>query len=318
MAPSRLLVSVLLLGGLLLPQEAELDGFRLLVEAARLLGDAGLGGPIWLDPEGNPLPFVTDAEVVDFLATARVIDRREIGHGITNPEQLLLERDGTRAHAVFHDVNVHKTRQQLDGQLVMFFRDSYTNNVAAYELSRLLGITNVPPAVVRKVGSNKGSVQMWLEQAIEEVERRQRGINPPGTWRLAGADMWVFDNLINNIDRTQENFVYDSQWNLWYIDHTRAFGRGRRLPSPERVKRCSRRLWQALRELDEAEVRRVLQPYLGTYEIAGVLHRHQRLLTLIEERIAQRGEERVLFSYRDPRPPVVVQTENVDIPAPPP
>ena len=122
--------------------------------------------------------------------------------------------------------------------------------------------------------------------------------------------MWIFDNLINNIDRTQENFVYDSQWNLWYIDHTRAFGRNRNLPSPGRVKRCSRRLLQSLRELDEAEVRRVLQPYLDTHEFAGLLHRHKRLLSLIEEKIADRGERRVLFSYPDAPPSIVVPTED--------
>ena len=110
--------------------------------------------------------------------------------------------------------------------------------------------------------------------------------------------MWVFDNLINNIDRTQENFVFDSQWNLWYIDHTRAFGRNRQLPSPERVKRCSRRLLQALRELDEAEVRRVLRPFMGSSEITGLLHRRQLLLTLIGEKLAEQGEGRVLFSYQ--------------------
>jgi len=165
MNPTSLLVSVLLLAGPLLPQEAELDGSGAVLEAPGLPDDTGRSQPIWLDPEGNPLPFTTDAEVVDFLATARVVDRRRVGTGVTDPEKLLLERGGIRAHAIFHDVDVEKTRLRLRGQVVMFFRDSYANNVAAYELSRLLGITNVPPAVVRKVDSTKGSLQMWLEEA---------------------------------------------------------------------------------------------------------------------------------------------------------
>ena len=67
------------------------------------------------------------------------------------------------------------------------------------------------------------------------------------------------------------------------------------------MKRCSRRLWQALRELEEAEVRRVLQPYLGIYEINGLVARKELLIALIQERIDERGEAAVLFSYEQGR-----------------
>ena len=253
---------------------------------------------VWLGPDGEPLPFETVEEVVDFLATASVHEDSGVGTGITLPRKLLLERDGVRAHAIFHTVALEKRREKLrGGKIVNFFRDHYANNVAAFELSRMLGLTNVPPAVVRKVGRDKGSVQLWIEGSHTEQQRRELGIDPPGDWRLTAKDMVVFDNLINNIDRNQGNILFDANWDLWFIDHTRAFSRVRELPSPARVRRCSRQLLQALRDLDPVEVQRRLKPLLGIYEIRGLLARRDLLLDLIEERMTATSEMAVLFDY---------------------
>jgi hypothetical protein len=273
--------------------------------------------PLWLDPDGEPLPFNSVQEVLDFLATAKVMGSQTLGTGITLPRKLLLERDGVRAHAIFHTVAIEKRRERLrGGKVVRFFRDHYANNVAAFELSRMLGMSNVPPAVVRKIGRDKGSVQLWIENSKTETERRQEKIVPPGDWRLTAKDMLVFDNLAHNIDRNQGNILYDADWNLWFIDHTRCFSRIKQLPSPGRVRRCSRRLWQALQDLDEEEVRRRLKPYLGIYEIKGLLARRELLIDLIEERIATTGEGFVIFDYDDPL--AATETAEPDVPEAPP
>ena len=312
---AAIVVAVSLQAGPLLPQLEELDGLGAEPEATELTGGEGRGRPMWLDPEGSPLPFADVDETLEFLAEAEVLRSWSIPTGSTQPRKLLLEREGVRAHAIFHDVDVQRRRERLrGGKVVYFFRDHYANNVAAFELSRLLGMSNVPPAVVRR----EGSVQLWIEHGLTEAERRQQEIVPPGEWRLTARDMQIFDNLVNNLDRNQGNVLYDAHWNLWYIDHTRAFNRGRELPSPERVKRCSRRLWRALRELDEAEVRRVLAPYLGGHEIDAILHRRELLLTLIRERIDRQGEEAVLFIYGDAAGPVAAGAEKREPPAPPP
>ena len=312
-----IVVAVSLLAGPLLAQETVLDGRGAGSGAPAAPIDADRRRPVWLDAEGSPLPFANADEVLEFLAEAEVLRHWPIDTGITEPRKLLLERDGVRAHAVFHDVDVRRRRERLRGdRVVYFFRDHYANNVAAFELSRLLGMTNVPPAVVRRVGRREGSVQLWIEGTITEAERRQQDVAPAGEWRLVVRDMQVFDNLTNNPDRNLGNVLYDARWNLWYIDHTRAFNRSSELPSPERVKRCSGRLWKALRELDEGEVRRALQPYLEDQEIAAILRRRELLLTLIRERIAQQGEAAVLFSYEDSSGSAVVRTEETQAPPP--
>lgn len=53
-------------------------------------------------------------------------------------------------------------------------------------------------------------------------------------------------------------------------------------------------------------------------EIAGILHRREQLLALIGERLAERGEGEVLFSYGDAAGSGVAPTEDVESPAPPP
>ncbi len=287
---------------------------------------AGSGNPaapatveqVWLGADGEPLPFTDVEEVLDFLATAVVTDTGGIDTGVTLPRKLLLERDGVRANAIFHSIALEKRRERLQGgKVVNFFRDHYANNVAAFELSRMLGLTNVPPAVVRRVGRKRGSVQLWIENSHTETERRRMGVEPPGDWRLTSKDMVVFDNLANNIDRNQGNILYDGDWNLWFIDHTRAFGRVKELPSPARVRRCSRPLLEAIRNLDEAEVRRRLKPFLGIYEIRGMMARRDLLVDLIEERVATTSELAILFDYDEETALAAASEGDPDIPEDP-
>ena len=56
--------------------------------------------------------------------------------------------------------------------------------------------------------------------------------------------MYLFDELISNIDRNQGNIVYTKDWRLWLIDHTRAFRKNSTLKVPARSRaatgRCSK------------------------------------------------------------------------------
>jgi hypothetical protein len=89
--------------------------------------------------------------------------------------------------------------------------------------------------------------------------------------------------------------LWGADGKLWFIDHTRAFARVKDLPDPDIVEGCSRRLWEALRGLDEVAVRERLDPFLGTHELNMLLRRHATLVELLEERIGRQGEASVLF-----------------------
>jgi hypothetical protein len=273
----------------------------------------------WQTQEGSPLPFLDEEELLDFLKNARVLEKKSVGKGVTRAKRLVLEMNGIRARAIFHDVNVSRRRHRLGkGAVVMNFRDSYLSNVAAYELGRLLGLTNVPPATVRKLAGKRGSIQLWIENAKDEAERREHRGNHPLSVQVRRriADMWVFDNLINNIDRNQGNMLYDSVGGFWFIDHTRSFGNSNRLPSPEKMRRCSRSLLAALRNLEEEATQDRLRPYLSIFEIKSLFARRDLVLQHFEEQVASRGEDRVLFSYGDSDDSVAVTYEPSDVPEP--
>lgn len=249
--------------------------------------------------DGRELPFEDQSRLLDYLRSAEMVSSKTLSQGITKAEKILIQQEGVVAHVIFHDVDFHeqRTKRLSNGNVVLYVRDSYTSQIAAYEMSRLLGMGNVPPTVEREFDSSRGSAQLWIENAMTELVRLEKNLEPPdhNLWNQRYFDMRVFDNLINNIDRNQGNLLVDPFWNLWLIDHTRSFGRDRTLPRPELISRCSRGLWDRVRNLDEGEVTARLSPYLRKSEVKAIFSRREKLIILIEEKIAASGEKRVLF-----------------------
>ena len=284
---------------------------RLLLTLAPMLIAAtgpGVQGP-WLDPDSRPLPFKTDEEVLEFLRAADVIEIDQLGTGITKPRRLVLDKDGLRMRAIFHDVEFSmraifhdvefsKEWTRIGDRFFVLFSDSWRSQIAAYELARLLALDNVPPTAVRTVGDTQGSVQVWLENAVSDTERSRQGIQPPSasSWHKQMQVMRVFDNLIFNDDRNSGNVMADlSTWKLWMIDHTRAFQRTGTLRNPEQVLKCERGLWERLQTLDERKVRDTLEPYLEKDQIGALLKRRSLLAEHIRALILERGEAAVLY-----------------------
>lgn len=268
----------------------------------------------WTVADGAPLPFSSDEEVLDFLRHADVVALNDTPESVTESRVVTLALNGVTVRAAFHDHQIIKERQRLvDGSTVMYFRDSYLNQVAAFELARRLGMTNTPPTVLREVDGSTGSLQLWVENAMTERARRQKGLDFPDQIRAYRQvyDMDIFDALINNRDRSQGNFLWDQDWRLWMIDHTRSFGREMKVLKPASVRRCSRRLWSRLQELDATEVNELLEPFMGALERQAVMARQAQLVELIRAKIDDEGESEVLFGYDDPGAVTVI--ENSDI-----
>jgi hypothetical protein len=274
------------------------------VGALKALGDLAMAAPqgserTWKGPNG-PLPFSSDEEVLEFLTNAPITELVTIPVGITKPHRATLERDGVTANAAFRVINQTKDRQRMaDGSFVMFFKDSFFNEVAAYELGRLLGLDNIPPAVLRTHKGMTGSLQFWLEDVMMEKKRMLEKIQSPDSVRFRKQvnDMEIFDALINNLDRNAGNILWDEDWKLWMIDHTRSFGRDAKVREPEDVNACSRRLFEALKALDPKQVRKAMKPYMGSFEASALLKRQKDLIKLLESMIEERGEDAVLFDH---------------------
>jgi hypothetical protein len=249
-------------------------------------------------PDGEPTPFARYQELEQFLAEAGVVSKHEIPAGINRPLKVLLEKDGVRVHAVFRTVSDRRPRFRAHHRVIVRFRDHYAHEIAAYRLSRMLGLDLVPPAVLRAIGGD-GSLQVWIEGAITEASRRRQARRPARhlEWRRQWQIMKVFDALIDNFDRNQGNIHADPSWNLWLIDHGRAFTIDPDLARRGRLVSCERRLLQRLEELHRDEVVERLGELLERHQIDALMERRSRLVRHFEELIAERGEAAVLFDH---------------------
>jgi hypothetical protein len=254
----------------------------------------------WTDAQGNPLPFGSEAELLDFLRTADVVSASRIGGGINNPRKLVLEKNGVRANAVFRDVSEEKNSPTFGGgRNELFFKDSYIFEPAAYELGMMLGLDNVPPATIRKYDRTNGSIQIFIENAITERKELEEHLTPPNDqeWKKQVQMMNVFDALIYNVDRNRGNIIITPDWRLWMIDHSRAFRRNTDLQSQSPVNQCERQLYAKLKALDEKEARKRLKDYLTTFELDALFTRRKLLLERIDKLIAEKGENQVLYDF---------------------
>jgi hypothetical protein len=273
--------------------------------------DAGMHKRVWRDPLGNPLPFATREELEQFLATATVVSQQKIPKGVTKPKKLLLEKDGVQVHAKFNYVDKSGQREKMaDGTVEMYFLDSYKSDLAAYELSKLLGMESVPPGVARDVDGEDGIVQLWVEglNTYENWLEEEGNTGTPSSTYFDRQlkDMYAFDLLIRNTDRNQGNIAWDDDTNLWLIDHTRSMARDKNLRDPKSFKGCSVQLYDAMKALREEDVKKAISPYLGEFEIKALMQRRDKLIKLIDQQIKKEGRDEVIFDYTAPPKGMVI------------
>jgi hypothetical protein len=108
--------------------------------------------------------------------------------------------------------------------------------------------------------------------------------------------MRVFDELIQNRDRNMGNLLWTTDWKMWLIDHTRAFRLGDDLLKPALLERIERSLFEKIRGLTKDTLAKAMGRSMSELEIDALLKRRDRIVKLVEDRIAERGEGRVLYT----------------------
>lgn len=260
---------------------------------------AQLAPHTWIGSDGAPLPFANNAEILEFLREAEIVSSEEISTGVTRPYRVLLRRGDIETHGVFRYVDERAAMASYPGERAeLGFRDSAGFECAAYELSQLLNVRHVPPAVDRSYERKHGTLQLWVEGTMTERERLAAGRSDPAVqrWNRQLNVMNVFDVLIGNIDRNRGNILIDEYWRLWFIDHTRAFRGSSRLET-DRLTSIEREFWEGLQTLDAAEVEERLGPYLTDREMKGLLQRAEKMVAHYRELIRTRGEDHVVYMY---------------------
>ena len=133
----------------------------------------------WLGFDSEALPFTTDEEVLEFLRSARVISREVVKDDGSGTDKVLLEKDGIRLYAAFRDGGTRKLEPgSSDGRTESDFWDESEHAIAAYRLSKLLGVNNVAPVVKRRMFEREGALQVWVEEAMIEKGQVEKQIAP--------------------------------------------------------------------------------------------------------------------------------------------
>jgi len=246
----------------------------------------------WLGPDGKPLPFESDAEVVEFLRTARVVSREVIPQGINQPDKVLLEADGVQARAVFRHADIERKDAQVGERFFLRFRDSCLHECAAYALAVALDLDNVPPVAPRRLEGRSGSLQLWVEGARELIGFKPSNV---GAWITQVWDKDLFDNLILNIDRNSGNMLVGEGDRLWLIDHTRAFQPVPELLDPEHLRRVNRQAWSRLTTMTDDELQDIVGSSLDGGQAAALARRRQLLIEHVERLVDERGEDAVFY-----------------------
>jgi hypothetical protein len=248
----------------------------------------------FIGPDGNPLPFRNDEETMEFLRTARVVSESTIGTGINRSQKMLLEKDEIRSNSIYRETDTTESDAYVGGRMYRVFHDSYRFECAAYELAKLLRIFNIPPVVLRSIGRREGSLQIWVEDVLDEDKA---GFKPPdiGAWVHQLRDMIFFDNFIYNVDRNGGNILVTSDYTLVMIDHTRGFQENIDIMNPDRLTQVNRVTWGAFQSLTEEQIRNTVRPYLTPAEMTALVRRHQVMLDYFAELIGTRGEGTVVL-----------------------
>ena len=216
------------------------------LSALTLAGAVSTGAEGWTFPAWR----TESAAVEAFLRDAEVIGSEPIPVGISRPTKLTLALGELEGAAIFKTIDVFETKMEFeDGSFAINFRDSYKNELAAYELDKLLGLGLVPPTVERRLDDVTGAVRLWIEGAMTEAERQAQGLGAPdpAAWSREVAAVRLFYNLTGNTDyRNIRNLLVDGRFRICAIDHsppgallTRPPGAagGARRPGPRRAPR---------------------------------------------------------------------------------
>jgi hypothetical protein len=223
----------------------------------------------------------------NFLRSAEIKTTRGAKKGITGTVRATLA-DGLLTHdASIQKIDEEKQQFQTAMGTELQFRDTYKFNIAAYKLGRMIGLDSmIPPSIERSYAGTRGAWTWWVEDVqMDETQRlKQKAFGPDkDKWSRQYLIMKVFDQLIANNDRNAQNILYDKDWNLWLIDHSRAFRTRHTLTDVKGLSACDRQLLDKMKELTLEKLTSELKNWLRDTEIKAILARRDKIVAHFEK-----------------------------------
>jgi len=230
-------------------------------------------------------PLPSDAEIERFLLEGKTGATKGTKKGVTGTLRVSMSLETLTHDAQIQIIDEYKREFRSAAGVEFDFRDSWSFNVAAYKIDRLLGLNMVPVSVQRSYRSTPAAFTWWLDAVLmDEGERRKQKIEPPdrGSWSRQNSMMHLFDQLIGNVDRNMGNIVYTKDWRLWAIDHTRAFRKNTELKMPSQISRCDRQVFERLKTLDRETLKRQVGKWLDDGHIKSLLARRDLIVKRLD------------------------------------
>ncbi len=238
----------------------------------------------------------------EFLETAEIIEQKQfdIREAVTEPWELTLEKNGVTRKALW---------KNAEG-LMRGFLENWRWEIAAYRLDKYLDLNMVSPTVEKKFRGERGSCQLWVDYWIKGSRKYEQKIEVPSdkvfTYDRATYLQLAFDNLIANEDRHAGNIFITEDWRIILPDHSRSFRTSAKFTKnliytekhregPKIMKELPRAFFEKLKSLNHEIIRDTVGEYLTDKEIKAVLIRRDLILEVVNERIKNLGEDKVLY-----------------------
>ncbi len=235
-----------------------------------------------------------EAAIEAALRTAPIVRFEDIPVGVTNPRRAYLAPGGPVSSFAWKPLTPGIRHGKME---------SYRSEIAAYLLSRHLGIHMVPPVVERRIDGVRGAAVYWID-GVRPWNPAAPPKTPGAKWSRQTSRMLMFDQLIANIDRNQGNLLYDDDGFLYLIDHSRAFVPQPTLGTLAPPQQFDRELWTRMAGLSRDDLESVVGAWLDGSQISALLKRRDAMREYIERQVLERGDA-VTFLPPEPAPTAV-------------
>src|SRR6476660_6198056 len=223
-----------------------------------------------------------NAEFEAFIRDTPIDHIEDVPIGVTHPKRAFFNTGGLVASVAW---------KVLPPGRPSGYWESYKSEIAAYELDKLLGMGMVPVAVEKKWNRETAAAILWLSpiHSWKEMEPKPK----PAKWVRQVARMKMFDNFICNKDRNAGNLLVDDEWNLYLIDHSRAFIWDKDMAV--KMEHVDREFWNKIQALDQAQLTAALGKWVDKDAIRAMLTRRDRMKKEIDKLVAANGESSVFL-----------------------
>ena len=227
-----------------------------------------------------------EAEFEQAIRESKVTKIEAVPIGVTKPQRAWLEAGGPVGSFAW---------KVLPPGYKNGYMESYKAEIAAYEIDKILDLHMVPPIVERSMSGLNGAAVYWIENT-KNWNKDHPPTGPEPQWSFQISRMKMLDLLIANIDRNQGNLLYDADWHLFLIDHSRAFIGKKDLKNITPLSRVDRALWEKMQALTfEGLKASPAGKWVSDNDLKALIIRRDLMARSIADLVAKRGEASVFF-----------------------